>query len=70
MARQKNIRGIEPIQGSDRDRLVSRPNVPLPTCEDPRGPHALGYPADPKPDPQGEDGQGDDPHAGDIGYTV
>jgi cyclic beta-1,2-glucan synthetase len=40
-----------PGQESDRDRLVSRPPDPLPTKEDPAGPHARGAPADPKPDP-------------------
>jgi hypothetical protein len=38
-----------PEQESDRDRLVSRPPDPLPTREDPSGPHARGAPADPKP---------------------
>jgi cyclic beta-1,2-glucan synthetase len=46
MAEEKN-----PDKGSDRDRLVSRPAQPLPTREDPAGPHARGAPADPKPDP-------------------
>ena len=53
---------------SDRDRLATRPAGPLPTAEDPSGPEARGYPADPKPTPP--DGQGTDPKAGDIGYTV
>jgi hypothetical protein len=53
---------------SDRDRLVTRPDKPLPTTEDPQGPHARGYPADPKPTPEG--GQGTDPHAGDLGHSV
>ena len=55
-------------QPTDRDRLVSRPDEPLPTAEDPRGPRARGYPADPKPKPEG--GQGTDPHAGDLGHSV
>jgi hypothetical protein len=53
---------------NDKDRLVSRPGDPLPTVEEPRGPHARGYPADPKPEPEG--GQGTDPHAGDLGHSV
>ena len=53
---------------SSKDRLVTRPDEPLPTPEDPKGPHARGYPADPKPKPQ--PGQGTDPRAGDIGYTA
>ncbi len=51
-----------------RDRLVTRPDEPLPTREDPQGPHARGYPADPKPKPK--DGQGTDPTAGDLGHSV
>jgi hypothetical protein len=54
----------------DRDRLATRPDEDLYMLEDPRGPKALGYPSDPKPEPQGEDGQGDDPHAGDLDHTV
>jgi hypothetical protein len=55
---------------ASRDPLVTRPDDPLPTAEDPAGPRARGYPADPKPEPQGEDGQGDDPHAGDLDHSV
>ena len=55
---------------TSKDRLVARPGDPLPTAEDPAGPHARGYPADPKPEPRGEDGQGDDPAAGDLGHSV
>ena len=55
---------------SERDRLLSRPeHGPLPTAEDPKGPHALGYPADPKPE-HPKDGQGTDPRAGDLDYSV
>jgi hypothetical protein len=53
---------------ASKDRLVSRPNEPLPTVEDPAGPHARGYPADPKPKPAG--GQGTDPHAGDLDHSA
>ncbi len=53
---------------TSKDRLVSRPDEPLPAVEDPAGPEARGYPADPKPKPEG--GQGTDPHAGDTGYTA
>jgi hypothetical protein len=55
-------------QVSDRDRLVSRPDEPLPTPLDPASPQARGYPVDPKLVP--ETGQGDpdatDPAPGDI----
>jgi hypothetical protein len=51
-----------------RDPLVTRPDEPLPTAQDPQGPESRGYPADPKPDPG--TGQGTDPHAGDLGHTV
>jgi hypothetical protein len=40
-----------PEQESPRDLLASRPPDPLPTKEDPAGPHARGAPADPKPPP-------------------
>ncbi len=53
---------------SDRDLLVSRPNAPLPTAEDPNGPHAGGYSVAPKPRPQ--PGQGLERWAADIGYTA
>jgi hypothetical protein len=55
-------------QETDHDRLVSRPDDPLPTRLDPAGPEARGYPADPKPEPEG--GQGTNPHAGDLDYTA
>jgi hypothetical protein len=55
-------------QETDRDRLVSRPGDPLPTRLDPAGPESRGYPADPKPEPEG--GQGTNPHAGDLDYTA
>jgi hypothetical protein len=51
-----------------KDRLITRPNEPLPTREDPQGPHARGAPVDPKPKPQ--DGQGTDPRAGDLEHSV
>jgi len=52
-------------QLSDKDRLVTRPPDPLPT---PLDPQVHSKPPDPKPKP--ETGQGEDPHAGDIDYTV
>jgi hypothetical protein len=58
-----------PDRETDKDRLVSRPNEPLPTKQDPAGPESRGYPADPKPEPP-PDGQGTDPDAGDVGHTV
>lgn len=39
-------------QPTGKDRLVTRPDEPLPTVEDPSGAHAKGFPADPKPDPE------------------
>ena len=39
-------------QLTSKDQLVTRPDDPLPTPEEPRGPHARGYPADPRPDPE------------------
>ncbi|HLJ92527.1 MAG TPA: hypothetical protein VKU02_04965 [Gemmataceae bacterium] len=39
-------------QLTEKDRLVSRPDEPLPTVEDPAGAHAKGAPADPKPKPR------------------
>ncbi len=51
-----------------KDALATRPEEFLPTAEDPRGPHARGYPADPKPQPP--EGQGTDPHAGDLGHSA
>jgi hypothetical protein len=56
-------------QETDWDRLVSRPDKPLPTRLDPAGPESRGYPADPKPEPP-EGGQGTDPHAGDLEHTA
>ena len=59
-------------QQSEKDRLVTRPDDPLPTVLDPSGPRARGYPADPKPIPK--TGQGDpdatDPAPGDIGRSA
>jgi hypothetical protein len=49
-----------------KDRLITRPDEPLPTVQDPASPR--GYPADPKEIPEG--GQGTDPNAGDIGHTA
>jgi hypothetical protein len=46
-----------PNQLSDRDRLISRPDEPLPTPLDPASPEARGYPKDPKVVPP--TGQGD-----------
>jgi hypothetical protein len=56
-------------QETDRDRLVSRPDKPLPTKLDPAGRESRGYPADPKPEPP-PGGQGTDPRAGDLDYTA
>jgi hypothetical protein len=49
---------------TDKDRLVTRTDEPLPTVEDPSGAHAKGYPADPKPDP------GTGPDDDDLGRSV
>lgn len=61
-----------PQQATDRDRLVSRPEGPLPTRLDPGSPQARGYPIDPKPVPA--TGQGDpdatDPAPDDIGRSA
>jgi hypothetical protein len=53
---------------SPKDRLVTRPDEPLPTPLDPAGPQTRGRPDDPKPEP--ESGQGTDPHAGDLDYCI
>jgi hypothetical protein len=63
----------KPCEHSDeRDRLVSRPDDPLPTPLDPASPQARGSPADPKPVPEG--GQGDpdatDPAPDDLGRSA
>jgi len=42
---------------SAKDKLLSRPNTPLPTPLDPASPQARGFPVDPKPVPP--QGQGD-----------
>lgn len=58
-------------QEAPKDRLTSRPDVPLPTVLDPAGPQARGRPADPKPKPT--PGQGDpdaDPAPDDIGRSA
>ena len=39
-------------QITEKDRLITRPDDPLPTQEDPGGAHAKGYPADPKLEPE------------------
>jgi hypothetical protein len=54
-----------PEQTTERDRLLTRPEDPLPTAQDPQ---ARGNPADPKLDRPG--GQDTDPHAGDLDYSV
>jgi len=43
-------------QATEHDRLITRPNKPLPTPLDPAGPEARGEPADPKPDPRKSQG--------------
>jgi len=57
---------------SEHDRLVTRPEEPLPTALDPSGPRARGYPADAKPVPK--TGQGDpdetNPPPDDIGRSA
>ncbi len=53
-------------QLSARDRLLTRPDEPLPTTADPRA--GQQHTADPKLPPA--DGQGTDPDAGNIGHTV
>ena len=55
-------------QLSDRDRLLTRPDEPLPTKADPRAPHGHKHTPDPKSRPK--EGQGTDPDAGSIGHTV
>ena len=45
------------LKVSSRDRLMSRPEEPLPTPLDPQSPQARGFPVDPKPTPA--TGQGD-----------
>ncbi len=53
---------------SERDRLVTRPDEPLPTPQAPAGP---GNPADPRPGPGSSPGDPVRPHpAGDLGRTV
>jgi hypothetical protein len=54
-----------PKELAARDRLVTRPDRPLPT---PRDPRVRGFPADPKSKPPR--GQGTDPHAADLDHTV
>ncbi len=50
---------------SEKDRLTTRPAGPLPAVQDPQ---VHGNPVDPKPVAEG--GQGEDPHAGDLGHSV
>jgi hypothetical protein len=62
-----------PVQKtSDKDRLISRPEGPLPTRFDPASRRARGYPRDPKLVPA--TGQGDpdatDPAPNDIGRSA
>jgi hypothetical protein len=54
-------------QPTEKDRLVTRPEDPLPTPDDPGGAHAKGFPADPKPKPKS--GQAD-ANANQVDYTV
>ena len=49
---------------SDKDKLVVRPDEPLPTVQDPKGRESRGYPADPRPDPEQSQGQPDTTHEG------
>ena len=51
---------------SPLDQLITRPDEPLPTAQDPKSPR--GEPADPKLIAPG--GQGTDPKAGDLDYTA
>ena len=44
-------------QLSERDRLITRPDEPLPTPLEPDSPEARGAPADPKPDRRRSQGQ-------------
>lgn len=59
-------------QVSDRDRLVSRPEDPLPTPLDPGSPEARGAPVDPKPVPKLGQGDPDEtnPAPDDIGRSA
>lgn len=50
-----------------KDRLMTRPDEPLPTVQDPAE-TPRGLPADPKPVP--EKGQGTDPKADKIDYVA
>ncbi len=52
---------------SEHDRLITRPNEPLPANPDPHSPR--DHPTDPKPEPPRQ-GQGTDPKAGDIGHVA
>lgn len=54
-----------PRSSSDKDRLLTRPEEPLPTAQDPQ---QHENPKDPKPGPQSE--QGTDPRAGELDHTV
>lgn len=54
------------------DRLITRPDEPLPTPLPPDSPRARGYPADPKPvsKPNQGDPDGTDPAPDDVGRPV
>jgi hypothetical protein len=49
-----------------KDKLITRPDEPLPSVQDPKQPR--GAPADPKSKPP--EGQGTDPQRSDIGRTA
>jgi hypothetical protein len=51
----------------DRDRLITRPDEPLPVNPDPHCPQS--HPADPKLEPP-RGGQGTDPKAADLDHTA
>jgi len=50
-----------------RDRLITRPDEPLPANPDPHCPR--DHPTDPKPEPPRK-GQGTDPNAGELDHTA
>ena len=50
-----------------RDRLITRPDEPLPANPDPHCPQT--HPTDPKLEPP-RGGQGTDPKAGDVGHVA
>jgi hypothetical protein len=55
-------------QLSERDRLITRPAEPLPTPLDPDSPAARNAQVDPRHRPK--EGQGTDPRAAEIDYSV